>query len=212
MLREKSKQRRRRAILDSAATLFAARSYHDVLLEDVAAAAEVAKGTVYLYFKSKEHLYLTLVREALGPMLDDLHRRAIEQEDLPAWETLQQIVRTLMMFSAEHPALQEVLRVTSQVSREAVMRDLHEQLTTMLEKTLERGMARGELAEADPRVIAQMVLGMVNKCGMINPKNRTRQTAEKLSEQVLQFIGNGLLPRNTAPQSSNGQRNEHERN
>jgi AcrR family transcriptional regulator len=194
MLREKSKQRRRRAILDAASKMFTGRAYHDVLLEDIAAAAEVAKGTVYLYFENKEHLYLTLLHETLGPVLEDLHRRSLENDAQPAWDMLQSIVRTLLTFSAEHPALQEVLRVTTQASREAVMSGLHEQLVSMVEKTIERGIARGEFRDGDPTVITQMILGMVNKCGMLWPKNRTRASAEKLAEQMLQFIGRGMLP------------------
>src|SRR5882757_5260122 len=129
MLRAKSKERRRRAILDAAARLLAERSYDNVLLEDVAAAAEVAKGTVYLYFDSKEHLYLTLVGESLEPLLADLERKEAEQKNRPAWETLRDIINRLLMFSVDHPSLKEVLRVTTQVSREAVLQGFSERLT-----------------------------------------------------------------------------------
>jgi AcrR family transcriptional regulator len=61
---------RRQAILDAALTVFAERGYEAARLDDVAARAGVAKGTLYLYFKDKEALFEALVRGAVSPMLD----------------------------------------------------------------------------------------------------------------------------------------------
>lgn len=206
MLREKSKLRRRRAILDAANVLFARRPYHDVLLEEVAAAAEVAKGTVYLYFKNKEHLYLSLLRESLAPMVDELERKILDDEQLPAWDGVQLIVRTMLHFSAEHPALQEVLRVTTQASREAVLKGMHERLSTLLEKSIARGIARGELVDVEPRAVAFMVLGMVHKCGVMLPK-RTHESADALAATMLRLLGHGIRSVPSAARASRGKRN-----
>ena len=46
------KQRKREKILDAAAELFSHKSYHEVMMEDVAKLTSVAKGTVYNYFES----------------------------------------------------------------------------------------------------------------------------------------------------------------
>ena len=69
---------RRQAILDAALTVFAERGYEAARLDDVAAKAGVAKGTLYLYFKDKEALFEALVRGAVSPILDGSARlRAI---------------------------------------------------------------------------------------------------------------------------------------
>ncbi len=49
------------SILDAARTVFSRDGYTDTSVDDVAAEAGIAKGTVYLYFKSKEDLYLAAV-------------------------------------------------------------------------------------------------------------------------------------------------------
>jgi AcrR family transcriptional regulator len=49
--------------------VFAARGYEAARLEDVAARAGVAKGTLYLYFKDKQALFAALVRGAVSPIL-----------------------------------------------------------------------------------------------------------------------------------------------
>lgn len=60
---------RRQAILDAALTVFAERGYEAARLDDIAARAGVAKGTLYLYFKDKEALFEALVRGAVSPIL-----------------------------------------------------------------------------------------------------------------------------------------------
>jgi len=52
--KEIKKQKKREKIIDAAAELFSHKSYHEVMMEDVAKLISVAKGTVYNYFTSKE--------------------------------------------------------------------------------------------------------------------------------------------------------------
>src|SRR5215470_13825560 len=68
--RKQQAQARRQAILEAALSVFAARGYEAARLDDVAAAAGVAKGTLYLYFKDKQALFEELVLGALTPIMD----------------------------------------------------------------------------------------------------------------------------------------------
>lgn len=51
------KKDKRRQIMKAAATLFTRRRFHEITLDDVAKAAKVGKGTIYLYFKDKDDLF-----------------------------------------------------------------------------------------------------------------------------------------------------------
>src|SRR5690349_10056538 len=57
--------RRRAAILRAAAGVFARRGYRDTNLQDVAAALGLAKGTLYLYYRGKEELFLAAVDQGM---------------------------------------------------------------------------------------------------------------------------------------------------
>jgi len=46
-------------ILEVAETVFAEKGFHATKVDEIASRAGVAKGTVYLYFKSKEHLFFS---------------------------------------------------------------------------------------------------------------------------------------------------------
>ncbi len=80
------KDARRTAILQAAAALFENAPYDHILMQQIADRAGVAKGTLFLYFESKEHLFLTLTVETLQRWLSDL--RADLQAAAPQLMTL----------------------------------------------------------------------------------------------------------------------------
>jgi AcrR family transcriptional regulator len=67
---ERSKDHRERQILDAAFKEFAVNGFEAARLEDVARRAEIAKGTIYLYFKNKELLFRAVVRSLIHPVLE----------------------------------------------------------------------------------------------------------------------------------------------
>ena len=74
-LREKKRAATREAIVAAAGQLFSVKDYDAVTVDEIAAAAEVAKGTVYNYFPSKEHLAAALANAVFQeglPLVEDL--------------------------------------------------------------------------------------------------------------------------------------------
>lgn len=66
----KPTEQRRAEILEAALGLFSSKGFHDTTMDEVANAAGVAKGTIYLYFQSKEHLLLALKRDFMQGLTD----------------------------------------------------------------------------------------------------------------------------------------------
>ena len=63
------KQARPTEILDAALSVFAEKGYAGTRMDEIARRAGVTKGTIYLYFESKEAVFKTLVRESIGATL-----------------------------------------------------------------------------------------------------------------------------------------------
>ena len=61
--RLREKEQRYNTILKAAETLFAQKGYHQTSIEEIADLAEVSTGAVYIYFKNKEDLLITLMHE-----------------------------------------------------------------------------------------------------------------------------------------------------
>jgi TetR/AcrR family transcriptional regulator len=75
--KEKEKERRRNDIIDAAEKSFFERGYDNVSMDDVAKAAELAKGTVYLYFKNKESLFFAVALRG-ARILTDMFEEVLE--------------------------------------------------------------------------------------------------------------------------------------
>ena len=60
--KESNKLLKRKKIIESASQLFSRMNYHEVMMEDVAKQAAIAKGTVYNYFETKEDLYFSIMK------------------------------------------------------------------------------------------------------------------------------------------------------
>lgn len=79
------KQRRRQVILDAALELYAAQPFGSFAMADVAAASGLAKGTLYLYFATKEELFLALLEQLLDDWFAELN--AALDDGGPPWDS-----------------------------------------------------------------------------------------------------------------------------
>jgi AcrR family transcriptional regulator len=143
-------QARRQAILDAALAIFAERGFDAARLDDVAARAGVAKGTLYLYFHDKEALFEELIRGAVKPVFEGMSQAA-QADDVPASEVFgafftlfekevlgthrKLLLRLVISEGPRFPAIAEFYH------REVVSRGLR-----MLREVAARGAREGDLA------------------------------------------------------------------
>lgn len=75
------KNARRKIILECAAAVFQRKGFIASTIEDIAEKAQIAKGTIYLYFKSKADLYFNLTQPAIENLSWQLKRIAATRSD-----------------------------------------------------------------------------------------------------------------------------------
>ena len=92
--RAKRSAERREAILAAALDEFAAAGFAATRLEDVARRADVAKGTIYLYFADKETLFQELIRAELSPVVAALENAS--HADIPLRQVLDQLIEVFV--------------------------------------------------------------------------------------------------------------------
>src|SRR5207248_6658178 len=95
-------------MLDVAARLFASRRFHEVRMEDIAAEADVGKGTLYRYFKDKDDLYLALLSRAAGQLIERV-RAALDRDDGPVGR-LEAVVGAALTFFDEQPHVLDLIQ------------------------------------------------------------------------------------------------------
>ena len=99
--RKREKQHRQKTILEAAEKIFLHKSLENITMNEIAAQAELAKGTLYLYFDSKDQILMALTLKALN-LLND-----IVQEKLKtctnAWEKLLAALEGYRDFYHQYP-------------------------------------------------------------------------------------------------------------
>ena len=186
-------EKKRQLIAATAARLFATRPFHKVKLDDVAAEAGVGKGTLYIYYKSKEDLYLGLIFDAFAQLVAGLEARLGDGTMSPR-ESLRTIVAQLVRFAFENPQLYELMRTAGgPATKDAHWADKRTQFTGLIEQTIRRGNADGSFDDPLPEITAQCVPGLVRSVMLFGPKGLDEATvAAQITRLVEQGVCGGM--------------------
>ena len=99
--REREKEQRRSDIVDAAERTFFSKGIAIATMDDVAEAAELSKGTLYLYFRNKEDLYLAIILRAISVLQERFASAANSQTK--GLEKIEAIGRAYFSFYKDHP-------------------------------------------------------------------------------------------------------------
>lgn len=99
--RKRERRHRTAEIIRAAETVFAAKGYRDATMDEIARAAELSKGTLYLYFKGKDDVHRRIVAIGMQILYDLIQNRFAACHN--AWDKLGAIWDGFMSFQAQHP-------------------------------------------------------------------------------------------------------------
>lgn len=174
-LRDRLRESTRDAILEAAASAFNTGGAGAVRMEDIAAGAGIAVGTLYNYFRDRQTLVATLLRSRTQVLLDALDaaadgQHADQHADRPSGAhvtaELRQFVATLVAhWDANRVLLTLMMEDLLQSGADATAMNRQHTVATQLlaraQKLMARGIESGVLHPADTGVYAAMLLGMV---------------------------------------------------
>jgi AcrR family transcriptional regulator len=152
-------------VLDAALALFIEKGFAATRVEDIARRAGVSKGTVYLYFPSKEEILEALVRRAVVPIASDALETAASFSGDPRI-----VIGTVMRLLANRLAEPGLLAIPKLIMREmthlpqlAVMyrREVLDRMMPVVEGLVRRGIAEGYLKSVDPELTIRSIVGPV---------------------------------------------------
>ncbi len=162
---ERRKDARPQELLAAALELFVDRGYAATRLDDVAARAGVSKGTLYLYFTNKEDLFKAVIREHLVPVLGEAEQ-TIEQYEGHSGDLLKEIILGWWerVGDTQLSGLTKLMMAESGNFPE-VAQFYHDEVISrgnaLIERALERGMARGEMRRLDTEQVTQVIVAPV---------------------------------------------------
>jgi AcrR family transcriptional regulator len=173
-------------ILDAAAGQFARQRFHVVRMDDIAAEAEVSKGTLYSYFRDKDELYRALLARASTGMVQALEHAVAQSESARA-KLISFVDAVLTYFDAE-PHLFDLIQrveVLTEGDMEFPWQKARDVGTRLVQEVFEAGRGRGEFEIKDPDMAALLLFGGLRAVIRFGKRPRPRKLAERIVASFL---------------------------
>lgn len=166
-------------ILAAARKVFATRGFNDATVDDIAAAAGIAKGTVYLYFSSKKEIYLAALKQGLLELQEKTRTTLQSAEGVRA--KLRAFVRTRVEYAEANRDFIKIYHsefgnLTHATAGDNEFQQLYMQQAKMLEVVLQGAVKRGEIRRIRTDFAAFIIYDMVK--GVIVQRLLERSTAD----------------------------------
>ncbi|MDE2133048.1 MAG: TetR/AcrR family transcriptional regulator [Alphaproteobacteria bacterium] len=156
------KQARPGEILDAALKVFAEKGFAAARMDDIAARAGVTKGTIYLYFPSKEEVFKTLARESIGATLTEVTQRANSFEgSTREFLTMFMVIVGNLVQYGDRAVLPKIIIAESGNFPELARfwrKEVIDKGMAMMTRLIARGVARGEVRELPPAYVARLII------------------------------------------------------
>ncbi len=198
MPRQEPVEDRERQIIEAAMAVFAREGFHEARMEDIAKESQLGKGTLYLYFKSKDAIIAALLRYFFTLPLKRL--RAIESGE-------GSVSDLLLAYTHELVSEAERLAVFSSITFEfyaVAMRDKEVRrffgefftgYRAALVRVLQRGIASGEFRPVDPDEIAVTIIALLEGLNLLNTIDRNALRIRESSESSMRLLLDAIKAR-----------------
>ena len=189
---------RTREILGAARKLLERRGPEAMTMEEIAADAGVAKGTLYLYFQSKDDLIQALITRVGENILRDLEA-SLKAPGTPP-EKLSRVVSVLLEYLNRERLLfpiyaRELVRGEGE-SREGFRRnyqEMEEKFVALVTGLFAEGIAAGQFIPANPRLLTFLIRGLIRATGYYQKSEGQADAAKEALPVILTLLSSGLV-------------------
>jgi TetR/AcrR family fatty acid metabolism transcriptional regulator len=162
--RRKRAPHKRERILKAAIKVFAKNGFYATRVSEIAKAASVADGTIYLYFKNKDDVLVTIFEEGIERLLTIL--REVAESDEPFENRIQRIIELQLGLMEEQRDLAEVITVNLRQSSRLLKQyatPLFMQYIDVIADVVRAGQEEGTFRkDLNPRVVARCLFGAID--------------------------------------------------
>ncbi len=189
--RDQQRQLKRMAVLRTGARLFAEQGFDRTSLDDIAAALNVSKRTLYYYVKNKEEILFESHRIAAEFMAETMAKTTAT--NLSALERIESVMRSYLGWLTDEFGACLVLSddaILPEKSRQ-ILREGRKKLDFTVRDLLREGMADGSIKTCDPKLAAAAIFGAFNWVPHWKKRGDEEEYA-KIADQFLKIFLDGL--------------------
>jgi TetR/AcrR family fatty acid metabolism transcriptional regulator len=191
---QRNRSDKRERILLAAVKVFAAKGFYCARVSDVARAAGVADGTIYLYFSSKEELLRGLFEENLTRIIGQLQSLVVE--GISAEEKLERLFEGYTQFTENEPELAEVLTVELRESGKFMNEfaaPLFGEFLRIVVDVLDAGQSAGEFRkDFSTRTIARAMFGALDELALSWVMSKRKWNLHQSGREVVDVFLRGM--------------------
>jgi len=162
--RKNSTPDKRNRILKAAIKVFAKKGFYATRVSEIAKAAGVADGTIYLYFKNKDDVLITIFEEGIEQLLAIL--RQVAESDEPFENRIRRIIELQLGLLQDQRDLAEVITVNLRQSSRLLKQyaaPLFMQYIDVIAGVIRKGQEQGAFRkDLNPRVVARSLFGALD--------------------------------------------------
>lgn len=181
-------------IIDAAVVVIAENGYHQAQVSKIAKQAGVADGTIYLYFKNKEDILISVFQEKMGLFVENL--KVIINDGTSSSEKLLKMVENHFRVLATDHHLAIVTQLELRQSNKEIRIKINEVLKEylmLLDDILIEGIENGEFnADLDIRLARHMVFGTIDETITTWVMNEQKYDLMKLAPKVHKLLLGGM--------------------
>ncbi len=185
-------------ILQAAQQLFARKGYDATTTKDLAHRAGVAEGTVFRHFPNKKAILIEVATEGWIEILTDL---LTELSEMGSYKAVAQVMRKRMLNLRENGDLLRVCFLEAQFHpelRDRIQSEVIAKMTDVAEAFFQTAMDKGVYRRMNPRLVAQVFLGMFAVAGfsydtLMSP-GASPLAMQDMAEGLADIFLNGVLP------------------
>jgi len=163
---QRLREERRSQVLRTARLLFAEHGYHQTSINDIIVAADIARGTFYLYFESKRAIFAELLDSYFVTLVQAVKRIEVgDGSAAPMEQMLDNVRRIVSVVRAERQMGLIVLRGAGGIDAEfdGRLAEFYGRVAALIESGLRLGITMELVRPCDPALIAWCVLGSVKE-------------------------------------------------
>lgn len=188
---------KRARILEAAIKVFAERGFHTATVAEIARAAGVADGTIYLYFKGKDDLLLRLFDEKMTELLSEVRCELGKEKTAP--EKLRRFIQLHLALVERNPELASVLIVELRQSAQFLKAADRAKLAAyvdLIAEVVRAGQESGELSQGiSPAAVKRAIFGALDELALGWLLSGRRTSLKKTAAEVAEWLVRGLKAR-----------------
>jgi TetR/AcrR family fatty acid metabolism transcriptional regulator len=189
---------KRERILDAAVRVFAQEGFYNAKVSQIAQVAGVADGTIYLYFKSKDDLLISLFEDRMERVNANLREALAAEGNAPA--RLMRVVKLHLELVESNRHMAEVISVELRQSSKFIREyanPLFAEFLRLIAGAVADGQKAGELrADIDPQLLARSLFGALDEIALAwLVKGKEKMDLSRAAEQLGHLFIDGLRAR-----------------